>query len=219
MAILTIMTNLTIEIKSKQYPVEIIKKHNKNTYIRVRDNKIVVTTSFWVSNRKIQKLLLDNKAAIAKMLIKYEETTKKSDDFFLFGQKYDLIFDETVSEVTLGKDTIIAKNERQLTKWITQILSTTYKDHLTYWYDKFEEKIPLPNLKIRKMKSRWGVCNTKNNNVTLNSELIRYNITCLDYVIVHELSHFLVPNHSKTFWNQVAKYCPNYKEIRKQLRK
>ena len=70
------MTNLTIDIKNKKYPVEIIKKHNKNTYIRVKDNKIVVTTSIFVSNRKIQKLLIANQYPIEKMLIKYEENEK-----------------------------------------------------------------------------------------------------------------------------------------------
>ena len=213
------MTNLTIDIKNKKYPVEIIKKHNKNTYIRVKDNKIVVTTSIFVSNRKIQKLLIANQYPIEKMLIKYEENEKESDDFFLFGQKYELNFVKEISKVTINKNTIIAKDEKQLAKWLDKVLNTTYGEHLTYWYNKFEETIPVPNLKIRKMKSRWGVCNTKNNNITLNTELIRYNISCLDYVIVHELSHFLVPNHSKAFWNQVAKYYPNYKEVRKQLRK
>ena len=68
------------------------------------------------------------------------------------------------------------------------------------------------------MTSRWGVCNIKNHNVTLNSELSTYNIECLNYVIVHELSHFIHPNHSKDFWFLVGKYYPNYKEIRKYLR-
>ena len=80
------------------------------------------------------------------------------------------------------------------------------------------EDIPVPNLKIRKMRTRWGVCNTKNHNVTLNYNLYKYDIECLDYVIIHELSHFIFPNHSKNFWQQVSKYCPNYKEIRRKLK-
>ena len=85
-------------------------------------------------------------------------------------------------------------------------------------YGVFMEKIPVPNLKIRKMTSRWGVCNIKNYNVTLNYQLSKYNIRCLDYVIVHELSHFVYPNHSRNFWNLVGKYYPNYKECRKELK-
>ena len=68
------------------------------------------------------------------------------------------------------------------------------------------------------MKSRWGVYNKLRHKVTLNSELIKYNIECLDYVIVHELSHAIHFDHSKDFWNLVSKYCSDYKSIRKQLK-
>ena len=80
------------------------------------------------------------------------------------------------------------------------------------------DNLPKYKLKIRKMKTRWGVCNTSTHNITLNQELYRYDIKCLDYVIVHELSHLIEANHSKKFWNIVEKYYPNYKAIRKQLR-
>jgi hypothetical protein len=68
------------------------------------------------------------------------------------------------------------------------------------------------------MRTRWGVCNKKTITVTLNTELIKYNLRCLDYVIVHELSHLVYFNHSKDFWNLVSKYCPNYKEIKRELK-
>ena len=68
------------------------------------------------------------------------------------------------------------------------------------------------------MKTRWGVCNTKTHIITLNKELYKYDIDCLDYVCIHELSHLIHPNHSKNFWQVVNKYCCNYKEIRKKLR-
>mgnify|MGYP003300122201 FL=1 len=87
-----------------------------------------------------------------------------------------------------------------------------------YWYDSFEESMPIPSLKIRRMKTRWGVCNTKKHSITLNLELYRYDLECLDYVVIHELSHLIEGNHSKKFWSIVEKYCPNYKEIKKKLK-
>ena len=68
------------------------------------------------------------------------------------------------------------------------------------------------------MTSRWGVCNIRSHNVTLNYHLLKYDICCLDYVIVHELSHFIHPNHSSDFWNLVGKYYPKYKNARKMLK-
>ena len=93
-----------------------------------------------------------------------------------------------------------------------------FKNRLDYIYNIYKENIPYPSLRIRKMKTRWGVCNTKLKVVTLNSELIRYDLEKLDYVIIHELAHLIHHNHSKQFWLLVEKYCPNYKKIRKELR-
>ena len=105
-----------------------------------------------------------------------------------------------------------------LNKYISKYIYDVYSRHLAYWHNTFTEKLPNYNLVIRKMKSRWGVCNIKNNKITLNLELSKYDIKYLDYVIIHELSHFIHPNHSKEFWQLVSKYCYNYKDIRKEMK-
>ena len=82
----------------------------------------------------------------------------------------------------------------------------------------FDEVDNCPTLKIRSMKTRWGVYNRVKHNITLNSHLIEYEIDKIDYVIIHELSHVIHFDHSKNFWNLVSKYCPNYKQMRKDLK-
>ena len=199
----------------QKYSIEVIKKNNKNTYLRVKDNKIVVTTSYLTTSRQIIKLIEDNTIFINKALDK--SIKKKEDDTFkLFGNSYDIIYGPFDTEINNNK--IYTKDEKTFNKYYTKYITNIYSERLNYWYNIFEENIPYPNLKIRKMTSRWGVCNIKNHNVTLNSELSKYDISALDYVIVHELSHFIHHNHSKDFWLLVSKYCPNYKDIRKMLR-
>ena len=202
---------------NKDYEVVVVRKNNKNTYIRIKDGKVYITTNYFTSNGAIKKILSNNYKSISKMLEKTLNKEENKNLFFLFGKKYDIIYsgDDTINIVS---DVIYVRDDKVFNKWLNNYIRTTYSNHLKYWYDRFEEAIPMPNLKIRKMKTRWGVCNTKNHNVTLNLELYRYDIECLDYVIVHELSHFIEANHSKNFWNVVSKYCPNYKEIRKKLR-
>ena len=68
------------------------------------------------------------------------------------------------------------------------------------------------------MSTRWGVCNKNDKTITLNFELIRMDVKYTDYVIIHELSHFVYFDHSKNFWNLVGKYCSNYKELRKEMK-
>ncbi|NLA33980.1 MAG: M48 family metallopeptidase [Tenericutes bacterium] len=92
-----------------------------------------------------------------------------------------------------------------------------FKEHLDKCYQEFNRKIPYPNLIIRKMKTRWGVCNYKLNKNTLNLELIKKDTKYLDYVIIHELAHFIYHNHNYKFWQLVEENYPNYKKIRKEL--
>ena len=199
----------------KKYNIEIVRKNNKNTYLRVRDNKIIVSTNYFTTKKQIIKLIEDNTAFINKALDKCIK--KKEDDTFkLFGKCYDIIYGPFNTEI--NNDKIYTKDEKTFNKYFTKYIRNIYSERLDYWYNIFEENIPYPNLKIRKMTSRWGVCNIKNHNVTLNLELSKYDISALDYVIVHELSHFIHHNHSKDFWLLVGKYYPNYKDIRKMLR-
>lgn len=199
----------------KKYNIEIVRKNNKNTYLRVRDNKIIVSTNYFTTKKQIIKLIEDNTAFINKALDK--SIKKKEDDHFkLFGESYDIIYGPFNTEI--NNDKIYTKDEKAFNKYFTKYIKNIYSERLDYWYNIFEENIPYPNLKIRKMTSRWGVCNIKNHNVTLNLELSKYDISALDYVIVHELSHFIHHNHSKDFWLLVGKHYPNYKDIRKMLR-
>lgn len=199
----------------REYKIEIIRKNNKNTYIRVKNDKIMVTTNYFTSTKSIEKLISDNKAFIDKALTK--SINKKDDESFrLFGKKYDVVYGFPSTEIEENK--IYTKDEKMLNKYLSKYIYDKYDERLKFWYNTFEENIPIPNLKIRKMTSRWGVCNIKNKNVTLNLELAKYRLEALDYVIVHELSHLIHPNHSKSFWLLVSKYYPNYKEVRKYLK-
>ena len=204
----------TYILNNKEYPIEIIRKNNKNTYLRVKDSKIIVTTNYLTSLTTINKLIKNNTTFINKQLTK--EDFKKEEIFKLFGNSYDIIYGFKDTEIENNK--IYTKDLKTLNKYLTKYITNIYNERLDYYYHLFEENIPIPNLKIRKITSRWGVCNIKNHNVTLNLELSKYNIECLNYVIVHELSHFIHPNHSKDFWLLVSKYYPNYKEVRKYLR-
>lgn len=197
--------------------VYIEKKNNKNTYIRIKEDlNIYVTTNYFTTEKQVIKLLDNNYDYLFKMLNNMKQRNEKKELFYYLGKKYDIIYFD--SNVELYDDKIYVKDEETLNKWYKKQIKKIFKERLDYNYGLFIENIPYPNLRIRKMKTRWGVCNKKTNTVTLNSELIKYDISKIDYVIIHELSHFLHFNHSRSFWNQVEKYCPNYKKIRNELK-
>lgn len=73
-------------------------------------------------------------------------------------------------------------------------------------------------VQIRSQKTRWGSCSAKNN-LSLNIKLYKLPAVLRDYVIIHELVHTKVKDHSKKFWQELTKYYSDPKKIDKQLRK
>ena len=114
---------------------------------------------------------------------------------------------------------IYAKDNKMVEKWYKKQMESLFKERLLLNYNKFEEDIPFPNLRIRNMKTRWGVCNKKSKTITLNSNLMKYDVSKLDYVIIHELSHFIHLNHSKEFHEFLRKFVPNENKLRKEISK
>ena len=70
---------------------------------------------------------------------------------------------------------------------------------------------------VRQYRARWGCCNTRTKELTFHAQLSRYPQRCLEYVILHELCHTVVPNHGKEFHALESKYMPEWKQIRKEL--
>lgn len=205
--------------EDKDYEVEIIRKGNKNTYVRITDDlKIQVTTNRFVTKNDIKKLLDNNHAFLKKALNKSINRQEKNQKFYYLGKIYDIVIAPSFDQIELSDNKIYVSDNKSLDKWILKQMQLVFKQRLEYNYNLFEENIPFPNLKIRNMKTRWGVCNRKNITVTLNSSLIKESIDKIDYVIIHELSHLVHFDHSKAFWSVVEKYCPNYKSIRKDMK-
>jgi len=207
------------ELDGIEYNVIINKKNNKNLYVRVKeDMNIYVSCNYFTTKGMIEKVLNDNKDSLRKMLNSIKAKNKKKDKFFYLGNSYDIIFKEDTKETIIYEDKIFTKNEKTLNKWLKEETIRIFDERYVYIFNKFKENIKSPILKIRDMKTRWGVYNRLKHTITLNSKLIEFDIEKIDYVIIHELSHIIHFNHSKSFWNLVSKYCNNYKEIRKEMK-
>ncbi len=77
-------------------------------------------------------------------------------------------------------------------------------------------RVPITKIRLRAMTSQWGSCSHRGN-ITLNTALLQLPRHLLEYVIIHELAHRLVRNHSRAFWNLVESVCPNAREARREL--
>jgi len=207
------------ELDGTMYDVVINKKNNKNLYVRVKeDMKIHVSCNYFTTKGMIENILDQNKDTLRKMVNNIKNKNEKKDKFFYLGNNYDIIYKDDIRDTKIDNARIITKNEKTLNKWYKEEIIRVFDERYVYIFNHFKENIKSPILKIRDMKTRWGVYNRLNHTITLNSRLIEFDIEKIDYVIIHELSHIIHFNHSKSFWNLVEKYCKNYKKIRKEMK-
>lgn len=208
---------MKIILNNEPIDVVINYKNIKNIYFRIENNNLIISCSSYYKEKQLITLIESNRKSLEKMYYKYQKQMSNNLNFSFLGKKYTVIYDNSINEPIIEDEYIIFKDEKMKDKFINNQTINIFSKRLEEISKDFDY-LPLYKLKIRKMKTRWGVCNRSNNTITLNSELLKKDITLLDYVIVHELCHFKEANHSVKFWLEVSKHYPNYKEARKRLR-
>jgi len=212
--------------------VKVIRKNIKSIRLRVlrQDGSVVVSAPSFVSDKRVlefvkskidwikrQKELVDKE----KNLLKYIS----GESIKIFGKEYVLIVNQGNREMARIFDgqvllTVENTNDYEAKKNCLDIL---YKKLVT---EKIYEKLPLfegkmglksSSFTVRKMKTRWGSCNTKTRKLCFNSELAKKEEECINYVIIHELCHIKYANHKKEFWKFLEGFLPNYKIIKNEL--
>ena len=209
---------MLIQLGTYEVPLEIIRKNNKNIYFRFNDEgTLIVTCNRFVSEKELRNLITQNQKSLLRMYEKYMKGLEKAKQFYYLGKPYTLVYDENVKEVEIKEDFIYAKDAKKLEQWQKKECLKIFEERINVLLQHFSN-LPLFTLKIRKMKTRWGVNNVTKKIITLNSELLRKDVDLIDYVIIHELCHFYEANHSNKFWYQVSLRYPDYKMARKRLR-
>ena len=212
------MKNNTIyvNIDGEEVLCKIKRKSIKNVYFKWENDCLLVSCPNRCTDNEIKKIILENKINIIKLRVRTPKSSLKENEMYYLGDKYEIVFDEK-SKAHFNGDRIIAKDEKELNKFLSNECLNIFTSRINSLKIQFSD-LPDFKLKIRKMKTRWGVCNKKSWSVTLNSDLLKKDVTLIDYVIIHELCHFKHMNHSKDFWREVEKYYPYHKLARKRLR-
>ena len=76
---------------------------------------------------------------------------------------------------------------------------------------------PVRRVTVRNQRSRWGSC-SRRGTISLNWRLVQTPLSVRDYLILHELAHLREMNHSRRFWNEVTRLCPNFREAERWLK-
>ena len=228
------MTKETLTIENITLTLE--RKNIKNMYLRVLppNGNVKVSAPSFISDEEIVNFIRLKKDWILKKQRYIKENNIKAplkydngEKHYLWGKEYtlQLIKNDNVKHVLLDKEKSIiylpiAKRStiEKRKKTLDEFYRNQMKIAIPPVLDKCTKivgKTP-SEVKIRNMKN-WGNCRYHDKRITLNLNLAKKDIECLEYVMIHELCHLIEFNHSKKFKMLMDKYCPNWKEIKKRL--
>ena len=101
------------------------------------------------------------------------------------------------------------QREKILNEWYRSFLKAEIPKLIELWQDKIGVKVSSRG--VKNMKTRWGTCNTRAKRIWLNLQLAKKPLSCLEYIIVHELTHLLEKNHNEVFVAYMDKFIPTWR--------
>ena len=207
------------------------RKNMKNIYLKVEKNSdVVVSAPPRTPNYLIKKLIRDNidEIKLRRNNILMNGYTVKQ---YVTGEKHIIFGKEYVLEVKLGNKNVVRLSDDKVILVIKdkdqdrEQIVTSYLRKVLYnkaleFINKYEKimGVHAGQLRIKKMKTRWGTCNIEAKRIWINYELIKYPIECLEHIVVHELTHLLETNHTPRFYALLGKYYPNFRENDKLIK-
>lgn len=115
--------------------------------------------------------------------------------------------------VRAGADT--DQREKVLSRWYREQLKALVPPLMKKW--QLLTGVQASEWGIKKMKTKWGSCNTNTGRIWLNLELAKKPVQCLEYIVVHELVHLLERNHTERFSSLMDGFLPDWRARRNQL--
>ena len=216
-------------------PYEIVRKNVKNINIRIKPNcEMVVSCNNDVNNKEIEFLMVKRAKWIINTIDEYKKKTivfsninyklVDGEEFLLLGKVLRIKNLESKQFKVANDNNYLYiyrdnnKIDSKFNKWYKNYIEETYIRILNNVYKKFKKYGTIkPAIKVVKMKTRWGTCNIEKRIISLNKELIKVDEFLIEFVITHEMIHFLYKNHNKDFWNFLTMIMPDWREREKIL--
>lgn len=180
---------------------EIIYTHNRNWYAKIKNGKLIIEIPFFLRfNEKWKNNLIEKGMKLLEKQKKYKHLNVIDGDNVL-------LFWESVEKSEISW---------KLEKEIKNILL----DYVTPLVDQYSEKLGYryKNIRVWKAKTKRWSCSF-DQKLMFNINLVHLPTKYIRYVVIHEVCHLKHKNHSDKFWAEVENFLPNYKEIKKELRK
>ena len=206
---------ITYIYENKEYPVIITRKNIRSIRYTFRNGSFYVSAPYLFASESKIKSGLDK---FAEKLIKSDVKSKARGDDYIYILGYKVPISDSGKINFSNGDLIEYKSQddldKKLKKWFLKYIEKRHR-----YYEQLMEINKPYKVKVRKMSSRYGSNSSQTHSVCYSLVLLHYADEIIDSVIVHELAHDKVHNHSKKFYDVVYRYCHKYKELDKKLKK
>ena len=220
---------------TKRISFQVVKsrKRRKTLTLKVdRDGKVVMHVPYYTSQVEIERFIKEKTDWLRKKLDEKEQHKHLAsparflpgERFLYLGERYPLEY-----RPTNGRRALIALNhgvfyldenhvrraKELFAKWYKERAREIFEERVRYYSTKL--KLYPADVKVTSARSRYGSCSAVNK-LSFSFRLVMAPYAMIDYVILHELAHIKVKNHSKKFWDFMEEIMPDYKRRRKWLR-
>ena len=214
--------------------VTVTKKKIKHIHLRVKapDGRVELSVPTGLTYAKIEAFLQDKTEWILRQQAKFSGQPEQAAREYVSGEvlpvwgksyrlevisgkRNALVLDGEKARLTAKEDSTREQREHWVNEWYRDLLKAEIKQLLPKW--ETITGLHVDEWQIKNMKTRWGTCNTKCRRIWLNLQLAKCPVECLEYVILHELTHLLERGHNERFYAHMDRYMPRWREIRKRL--
>ncbi len=228
--------NYLVTIKGTQLPVAVSLKKMKQVRLKVfpsgeiKLSAPIGTPESWIAEYLVSKTpWIEEKLDlfIQTRAVEKEEHFMSGSSTRILGRQLTIQVHEAHRKQVVREDDVLhvytpeteqKKIDKQVNNWWQRTSKEYFQAVVDLMYPIIEKHgVERPLVCVKKMSTLWGSCSRKTKKVNLNFYLYKASVPCVEYVILHELAHFLYPYHNKDFYDFITIHMPDWQDRRKQL--
>ena len=226
----------SITIKGKSLPVSVSLKKMKQVRLKVfPNNQIKLSAPIGTPKKWIEAYLIEKTPWIEDKLDLFVQTRAiEREGHFVSGSSSRILGQQLTIQIHPSTKKQIVIEDKFLHVYTTETEQQSIDKQVNNWWQQTSKKyyqsvvdrlypiikkhgVEKPIVCVKKMSTLWGSCNRSIGKINLNFYLYKASVPCIEYVILHELTHFLFPNHNRDFYDFITIYMPDWQDRKKQL--
>lgn len=230
------MSTENVEIRVNGLAVQIVRKDIKNLHLGVYppNGRVRVAAPLTLSDDAVRLVVISRLGWIKRQRAKFEGQPRQSEremvngeSHYFLGQRYRLrvvnhdgaarvvVRNKSIIELHVRRQATVDQRERLIQRWYRRQLKALIPPLLEKWQTALG--VQMADWGIKKMKTKWGACNVEARRIWLNLELAKKPVQCLEYMVVHELTHLLERHHNERFTTFMEQHLPTWRVWREML--